>query len=388
LSADFPLDPASQDRDDLHAVWPILFPLVVAASGLLAVSAPELSNWTGNGHRALVLLVLCASATALEWYPVELPDGQQIHLTPVVVLYAVVVYGVTAAVAVALVSTLVTQIASRKSATRLAYNIAQSVLAAGVAAWAVHYAARSSHGLPLMVATAAVTLFAINIGLVSLARSLNAASSWWAEVRRNTLGSWTTGALIASVLPFLILGVRASAWYAVLAIGPLLAIRSQLSANTRATTARNEALTDALTGLGNRRLFDERLASEVERADRRQLPLSVCLIDLDAFKSINDRFGHLVGDHALTAVASTLRRGGEAFRYGGDEFALVLPEHDEAEAAEIANAVSARVRDLEVEGVSLSISHGCAVYRPEGPLPASELVRVADDNLYLAKRRR
>ena len=388
MTADFSIDPASHDRTDLRVVWPVLVPLVVAAGVLLAVSAEELPDWTGNGHRALVLIVLCVSAAALERFPVELPDSELIHLTPVVVLYAVVVYGVTAAVAVALVATLVTQIAARKPAARLAYNVAQSVLAAGLAAWVAHYVAHSSGHLPLLVAASAVTLFAINVGLVSLARSLQGALAWWPEVRRNTLSSWTTAALIASVLPFLILGVRESAWYAVLAIGPLIAIRSQLSARTRASTARHEALTDSLTGLGNRRLFDERLASEVERADRRQMPLSVCLIDLDAFKSINDRFGHPVGDQALTAVASTLRRGGEAFRYGGDEFALVLPEHDESEAAEIANAVSARVRDLQVQGVRLSISYGCAVYRPSGSLAASEIVRVADDNLYRAKRRR
>jgi diguanylate cyclase (GGDEF)-like protein len=388
LTADFSIDPASQDRDDLRAVWPVLVLLIVAAGTLLAVSADALSDWTGNLHRTLVLLVLCASAMALEWFPVELPDGRRIQLTPTVVLYAAVVYGVTAAVAVALVSTLVTQVAARKPAVKRTYNVAQSVLAAGLAAWAAHYVAHSADDLPLVVATASLTLFAVNIGLVSLARSLQAASPWRAEARRNTASSWTTMALIASVLPFLILGVHESTWYTVLAIGPLLAIRLQLSATTRATTARHEALTDSLTGLGNRRLFDERLASEVERSDRRQLPLSVCLIDLDGFKSINDRFGHPVGDQALTAVASTLRRGGEAFRYGGDEFALVLPEHDESEATEIVNAVSARVRDLEVQGVRLSISHGCAVYRPSGPLAASEIVRVADDNLYLAKRRR
>ena len=388
MTADFSIHPVSHDRDDLLAVRPVLVLLIVAAGALLAVSAGALSDWTGSGHRAVVLIALCASATALEWFPVELPEGQRIQLTPTVVLYAVVVYGVTAAVAVALVSTLVTQVAGRKSAVKLAYNVAQSVMAAGLAAWAAHYVARPTDELPLVVAMAASTLFAINVGLISLARSLQAASPWWAEMRRNIASSWTTMALIASVLPFLILGVRDSAWYAVLAIGPLLAIRSQLSARTRASTARHEALTDVLTGLGNRRLFDERLASEVERADRRQMPLSVCLIDLDAFKSINDRFGHLVGDQALIAVASTLRRGGEAFRYGGDEFALVLPEHDESEAAESVGAVSARVRELEVEGFPLSISYGCAVYRPTGSLPASEIVRVADDNLYLAKRRR
>jgi len=386
LSATFPLEPVPHEREDLRAVWPILFPLVFAACGLLAVLAPGLLSWTASGHRAVVLLVLCVSATALEWYSVELPDGEQIHLTAVVVLYAAVVYGVMPAVAVALVATVATQIALRKVAAKFVYNVAHSVVGAGVAAWAALYVARYSHALPLTVAAAVLALSGVNIGLVCLARARSTASPWWIEVRRIVLSSWTTCTLVAAVLPFLIIGIRASPWYGVLAIGPLLAITSQLSAKTQASRARDEALTDALTGLGNRRLFDERLASEVERSDRRERPLSVCLIDLDGFKSINDRFGHLAGDQALIAVASTLRRGGEAFRYGGDEFALVLPEHDESEAAAIADAVGARVRGLEVEGVSLSISYGLAVYRSSGPLPASEIVRVADDNLYRAKR--
>jgi diguanylate cyclase (GGDEF)-like protein len=383
LSATFSPDSVPHDREDLRAVWPILFPLVLAASALLFVSAPGLSS---EMHRAFVLLVLCAGATVLEWRPVGLSGGEQIHLTPVVVLYAAVVYGVTPAVAVALVSTLAMQIASRKAPSKLAYNVAHSVLAAGLAAWVAQYAHRHGHALPLDVAAASLIFFAINVGLVSLAQALSTALPWWAELRRGVMSTWTTSALIASLLPFLIVGVRASPWYAVLALGPMLAIKSQLSAQTRASTARHEALTDALTGLGNRRLFDERLANEVERADRRKLPLSVCLIDVDAFKSINDHFGHPVGDQALVTVASTLRRGGEAFRYGGDEFALVLPDHDESEAAAIADAVSARVRDLEAESISLSISFGLAVYRPAGPLAASEIVRVADDNLYRAKR--
>jgi diguanylate cyclase (GGDEF)-like protein len=387
VSATYPVDPVSPSREDLRAIWPLLLPLLVAAGGLVAVSAPELSSWSPSGHGALVLITLCVAATALERFAVELPDGDEIHLSPVVVLYAAVVYGVVPAVAVALVSTLTTQITLRKPGVKLIFNVSQSVLGAGLAAWVAVFTARHANALPLIVAAAVVTLVAVNVGLVSLARARCAAAAWRFEARRSMANAWTTCALIGAILPFLIIGVRASPWYGVLAVGPLLAIRSQLSARARASRARHEALTDALTGLGNRRLFDERLGSEVERADRRDLPLAVCLIDLDGFKAINDRFGHLVGDQALIAVASTLRKGGEAFRYGGDEFALMLPEHDEADAAVISEAVRSRVHALEVDGVSLSISHGIAVYRPSGSLPANEIVRVADENLYRSKRR-
>jgi diguanylate cyclase (GGDEF)-like protein len=362
--------------------------VVFAASAALIVAAPGLVSWTGSGHRALVLFALCATATALERFPVALPEGEWMHMTAIVVLYVAVVYGVTLSIAVALAYSLTVQIAFHKVAAKLGYNVAQSVLAAGFAGLAARYAADHWHALPLTVAAATLALLSANLGLVSLARALSTSSPWRTELRRSVALSATTGALMATVVPFLIIGVRASPWYAVLAIGPLVAIRLQLSANTRAVAARQQALTDPLTGLGNRRLFDDRLASEIARADRRASPLSVCLIDVDGFKSINDRFGHLVGDHALVAVASTLRRGGEAFRYAGDEFALVLPEHDEQEAAAIANAVSNRVRELEVKGVYLSISYGLAIYRPAGPLLASQIVQVADENLYVAKRSR
>ena len=83
------------------------------------------------------------------------------------------------------------------------------------------------------------------------------------------------------------------------------------------------AVTDPLTGVGNRRRFDERLKRGA--ADKRSSPVSVCLLDVDDLKNINDRHGHPVGNLVLAAVGTRLASSGEAFRLGGDEFALLLP---------------------------------------------------------------
>jgi diguanylate cyclase (GGDEF)-like protein len=117
------------------------------------------------------------------------------------------------------------------------------------------------------------------------------------------------------------------------------------------------------------------------------VPISVCLIDLDDFKSINDRYGHETGDAALTAIAGTLRQGGEAFRLGGDEFVLLLPRHSPERAAEVATAVRERLQTLrDPPGVRLSISTGTATYPSRGH-DRDDLLRVADRAAYAEKAR-
>ena len=96
------------------------------------------------------------------------------------------------------------------------------------------------------------------------------------------------------------------------------------------------AATDALTGLYNRRLFEEYFSKELNRAKRYHQQLAVLIMDLHRFKEVNDRFGHLIGDQALQTAAATLRRilrtSDYAFRIGGDEFALLLPQSDREQA--------------------------------------------------------
>lgn len=162
-----------------------------------------------------------------------------------------------------------------------------------------------------------------------------------------------------------------------------MALYARSVAQTRATLER--ALTDPLTGLGNRRHFDERLRAELDRADAGSGPLSLVLLDLDDFKSVNDRLGHEAGDDVLRAAAATLRQGGEAFRYGGDEFALVLADTNAAGAAGIVGAVRARMVTLDVTGAPVRAAFGVATY-PGSGIARDQLVRAADDALYREKR--
>jgi diguanylate cyclase (GGDEF)-like protein len=148
--------------------------------------------------------------------------------------------------------------------------------------------------------------------------------------------------------------------------------------------ATRESRTDALTGLSNRRGIEERLNDEVARAIRFGHPLAVLMIDLDDFKSINDRYGHAVGDDILrsTAIAidNSVRSIDIAGRYGGEEFLVVLPETD-ASGAEV---VAERIR-ASVERLGATVSIGLSPIRAEDS-SASILVGRADEALYEAKR--
>ena len=145
------------------------------------------------------------------------------------------------------------------------------------------------------------------------------------------------------------------------------------------------ARTDGLTGLYNQRHFYSVLETEINRARRQGRALSLLLVDVDDFKRYNDRFGHLAGDAALTRIASCLKKAcrrdiDTAYRYGGDEFILVLPEADRQTAAGIA----ARVRSLLVdEGIALTVSIGAAELREGQNLKA--FIREADRAMYRDK---
>jgi diguanylate cyclase (GGDEF)-like protein len=151
------------------------------------------------------------------------------------------------------------------------------------------------------------------------------------------------------------------------------------------------AVTDPLTGLYNRRLFSEVFEKELNRARRYGSPLGLVILDLHRFKEVNDQHGHPRGDEVLRAAAITLKRAlrtsDSAFRIGGDEFALLLPQTDAAQAL----ALSRRVGTVFGEsiahfqmGVSVSMDHGVATFPQDGD-QSDQLIRVADERLYRLK---
>ncbi len=154
------------------------------------------------------------------------------------------------------------------------------------------------------------------------------------------------------------------------------------------------AITDGLTGLFNRRQLDRRLAHEVERARRFESPLGVLMIDIDHFKELNDRYGHLAGDRVLQGVAQVLKSSVRAVdtvaRYGGEEFTLLLPRTDRRDALEVADKLRRKVAAYrpDVPGVpgdeGVSISAGVAVFPPDAP-DAETVLAAADAALLRAK---
>lgn len=157
-----------------------------------------------------------------------------------------------------------------------------------------------------------------------------------------------------------------------------------LSAGSLIQRVHERAVRDALTGLINRRMWESLVQQELNRAERDKKPVSIVLIDLDGFKKVNDRYGHLYGDDVLRRVAETLRRttreADAACRWGGDEFALLLTDCD---SDQVDVAIERFRKELD-EGLTFSV--GTATWRPG--LSATTLFHRADTNLYTAKAKR
>lgn len=180
----------------------------------------------------------------------------------------------------------------------------------------------------------------------------------------------------------------------------LARVRSRLQMKHLADQLRHSAHTDPLTGLANRRQFDERLAGEWSRAQRSGLPLSLLMIDVDHFKAYNDFYGHPAGDVCLKVVAQSLQRSVRRptdvlARYGGEEFVALLPETGPTGAQRVAELMLEELqRVLLVHERSPSASHvtasiGVSTYHREthGRRGSSELIEAADRGLYAAKQR-
>jgi diguanylate cyclase (GGDEF)-like protein len=157
-------------------------------------------------------------------------------------------------------------------------------------------------------------------------------------------------------------------------------------------TIHRSAITDPLTGLYNRRLFNETFDKELNRARRYSHPLSLVTLDLHRFKEVNDKHGHPRGDEVLRATAATLKKAlrtsDSAFRIGGDEFALLLPQTDSAQASALSRRIGMVfadfLRPLELT-ISVSMDHGVSTY-PQDAEQRDQLIRIADERLYESKQ--
>jgi diguanylate cyclase (GGDEF)-like protein len=219
------------------------------------------------------------------------------------------------------------------------------------------------------------------------------------------LAAWRSGrsaGLIVSVLSALSwlvvdhqrampVSLTIQAWNLVTQLGVFVTVSWLLAAlQRRLELESRRGLTDPLTGLKNRRAFDEAAAAEIARARRHHHPFTVAFMDLDGFKGVNDDMGHEVGDQVLVGVAEVLRfrlRAVDlAARLGGDEFALLFPETDEGQAAVLLHGLFEELRQcFEAGGWPVGLSIGSVTF--ETPPPGlDDALRQADALMYEAKR--
>jgi diguanylate cyclase (GGDEF)-like protein len=204
-----------------------------------------------------------------------------------------------------------------------------------------------------------------------------------------TAGAWLAATLLTNefshpLIPYWNAGVRL-VFFAITAY-TLAALKEASQALQR---EREEARTDPLTGAANRRRFLEAAEVEIRRARRYGHPLSVAFLDIDGFKEVNDRRGHVEGDRLLKNVAEFLRRTARGAdlvaRLGGDEFAVLLPETDADSAREWGRRVREEIPAAAGPSAPVTCSVGVASFEPP-PVSAEELLRRADELMYEEKR--
>jgi diguanylate cyclase (GGDEF)-like protein len=354
--------------------------VAVAAAVSFAASERDLATLAG-------IAGLLAASTLAERYPVPLDgiDTGGVSLGFVFCTAAIVLYGWEAGVVVGFAAPIM-QLLEHRPPVRVAYNAAMLSVAALAAGAAI--APLRGHGAALLLAqvlVAALVHFGVNLLLVSAVVSISSRKPFRPALRTSVEATTLPFALMASAALMLVVLWQRSPFLSAALVGPLLAIALYQRSTFRELRALRLALTDPLTGLGNHRHFHDRLEHELADSQAQGHPLSLCLLDIDDFKRINDRHGHPGGDKVLAALAAELRQGGEAFRLGGDEFAVLLPGRDETGAKMAADAIVLRLGGTPLPPADrVTVSAGIAT-ATAADVDRDELVRRADSALYWAK---
>jgi len=367
----------------------LILPVCLAGLGVLIAAGYVFATTAHSGRALISLAALTAAATLAERFPVPInaeTGGGVLSLTFVFAVAAIVLFGWAAGALLLLAATAVVQLAQHRPLQRIAFNVAVLALVALAAGGLI----APIHGQSVGAVIARVVLAAtadnvVNIVLISAAIALSSGQPYLQLMRTHVRATIVPFAFMASAALMLVVLWQRSPVLSVALVGPLLAIALYQRSTHRALRAMRLALTDPLTGLGNHRHFHERLQRELLSAEEQAMPLTLCFVDIDDFKKVNDRYGHPSGDRVLSQVGARLRQGGEAFRLGGDEFALLLVDHDEAMALAAADSIVERIATVDFDHIgTVTVSAGLATFPMQGH-GRDELIRLADSALYWAK---
>jgi diguanylate cyclase (GGDEF)-like protein len=371
----------------------------VAGLGVLAFAL-----WLGRWELAQpdpVAWVVAMALIAGECLPMRVVhDGSEGEITTssTFAMALILAGGAPLALGAMAAATLVSDLLRRKPADRTLFNIAQYALSVAAAAAAIGLLSGASllsaHELTPQLLPAfgvgALTFFLVNSVLVARAVAYADGVAFWSYLRRDLALQTATVGILLGLAPIVVITGDFSPFALPLLGLPLFAVHQ---AGRQVVINQRQALHDALTGLPNRSLLQDRLEQAIRAAARDGRAAAVLLIDLDGFKQVNDTLGHAHGDGVLQRVAAqlseTVRDVDTVARLGGDEFAVVLPDVDpEGGVSEVLGRLHMAL-DVPVAAGGLqlhvSASIGVAVF-PDHGQDAETLVRRADMAMYQAKR--
>jgi diguanylate cyclase (GGDEF)-like protein/putative nucleotidyltransferase with HDIG domain len=370
----------------IAAVLGVALPVTAGAVVRVALDPPDLATWVG-----VVLFFGLALLADMKPVPLDVENERVVSLAFVFVVSSQILFGWEYAVLSAIGGVLISQMVERRPLMRSLFNAAVYGLAAFSSALPVFLAGQGAElettRLTLFAFTGGALYVIVNVVLVCGALAILSGQPFRQLLRDNMRHSGP-----AFVIMAFLAALASSLWTTdpkllVLLAGPLFTLTLYQRSALSTKVATRDALTDSLTGLGNHRSYQSRLREALERAEESGGQVSLCLVDVDEFKGCNDRYGHPLGDQILVELSRLFVEGRDvaAFRFGGDEFALLLEENEE-DAYRLVEDLHERIAQTEFpHGQPVTITVGIASYPGYASGP-DELQQVADGALYWAKR--
>lgn len=366
------------------AVAGIGLPGVAVALSAIALDPP---SW-GTAARLFPFFALALLAD-LQPVPMDGAGKSEVSTANVFIVSTAILFGWRYAVVLAAFSVGVTLVIQKRPLDRLLFNISMYAISAWVAALPVTVLGPVRSGAGLITAyvlVGAVLQLLANAMLVSGAISISAAMPYRKVLiagMRQSGAAWAIMSVLAALTANLWV---MRPWLLSLLAGPLFTLVLYQRSALHSRIAARDARTDNLTELGNHRAYQASLREMIEESDRTGEPFSLALLDVDDFKHVNDTYGHPAGDDLLVQLAELLGtlEHAEAFRFGGDEFAILFAL-DEMSSYRGIEQLQRRLARAQTPGGPVTISVGIASY-PAHARSAEELQRTADGALYWSKR--
>jgi len=366
---------------------------VVAALAIVVVSALTIVLDSPSFKTALIVALFFALALIADLRPVPMDETgkSEVSIASVFIVTSAILFGWEYAVFLAALSIAITYVVNHRPIAQTVFNASMYAIAAWAAALPVMLFG-PIHGseparLTFYVLLGGAVHLAVNVTLVAGAIS----ASQEMPFREVVVPGLRRGGAAFAIMVFLAalaanLWVMES-WLLLLLAGPLFTLTLYQRSALRSHIASRDALTDNLTGLGNHRAYQAALREAISEWERGGEPFSLCLVDVDNFKHVNDRYGHPVGDDVLVLIGGLLKapERAQAFRFGGDEFALLF-SLDEMSAYRELERIQHELALIEASPAGpVTISVGIASF-PAHADNAEDLQRQADGALYWSKQ--